>query len=89
MKLVKALALVIVALVITNVTLTNRAVDQSVTVSTYNEEIETLNHENALLNAAIAEAGSLTKLRVLIENAGFIESPKVVSLQATSSVASR
>ena len=89
MKLVKILSLVIVALVITNVTLTNRAVDQSVTVSDYSREIENLNHENALLNAAIAEAGSLTKLRVLIEEAGFVGSSNVVALPTISSVASR
>jgi hypothetical protein len=89
MKLVKIFSLLIVGLIITNVTLTNRAVDQSVTVSEYSREIENLDHSNTLLNAQIADLGSLTKLREGIEAAGFVSSPAVVSLGGTASVASR
>ena len=89
MKLVKLLSIVIVGLILTNVTLTNRAVDQSVVVSDLTRQIAELDHSNALQNARIAEVGSLTALSEAIEAAGFIASPKIVSLPTISSVASR
>jgi hypothetical protein len=89
MKLVKLLSLIIVTLVLTNVTLTNHAVDQSVTVSGLNSQITELEHNNTLLSVKISEAGSLTKLRAGIEAAGFVTSPTIVSLSAPTSVASR
>lgn len=89
MKLIKFLFLVIVALILTNVTLTNLAVDQSVTVTALNQDIAELNHDNTLLNAAIAEAGSLTALRERIAEAGYVENPAIVALPATSAVAAR
>jgi hypothetical protein len=89
MKLVKLLSLVIVGLVLTNVTLTNHAVDQSVTVSGLNNQIAELEHDNTLLSVKISESGSLTKLRAQIEEAGFTTSPSVVSLPGSTSVASR
>jgi len=89
MKLVKILSLIIIALVITNVTLTNRSVDQSVTVTDLSKEISRLDHENTLLNAQIADQGSLTKLREKITAAGFVATSEIVSLKTTASVASR
>lgn len=89
MKLIKLLAVVIVGLIVTNVTLTNRAVDQAVTVSELSAEITALDHDNTILNAEIAELGSLSTIAGGIEAAGFVDSPKVVSLQSGSSLASR
>lgn len=89
MKLIKLLSAVIVLLVVVNVTLTNKAVDQSVTVSDLTKDIAQITHENTLLSARIADAGSLTKLRAMIDEAGFVSTPKVASLPGTPAVASR
>lgn len=89
MKLVKALSAVIVALMIVSVTLTNRSVDESIVVAYLTKEIGELQNQNTILKAQVASAGSLSKLSAKLEDAGFIESPKVVSLPTTSSVASR
>lgn len=89
MKLIKFLSLIILALVITNVTLTNRSVDESLVVSDMTRQIATLQNDNAILKAEVAKLGSISTLRAQIEAAGFVDSPKVVSISAISSVASR
>lgn len=89
MKLIKFFAVIIVGLIITNVTLTNHAVDQAVVVSELSSQIAELDHANTLLKAEIAQAGSLTKLTEKIEAAGYLPNPKTVALPALSSVASR
>lgn len=89
MKLIKLLSVIIVTLVITNVTLSNRAVDQSETVTKLSQEIARLDHENTLLSVSIAEAGSLAKLRKAIDEAGFVASRDVVALGTPAAVASR
>lgn len=89
MKLIKLLFVVITALVIANVTLTNRTVDESVVVSRLNREIETLQNENTILKAQVAESGSLGNLTLKLQEAGFVTSTQIVSVDSTSSVASR
>jgi len=89
MKLIKLLFIIITGLVITNVTLTNRTVDESVVVSKLNQDIATLQNENTILKAQVAEAGSLDKLTLKLAEAGFVETTQIVSVNTTSSVASR
>lgn len=89
MKLIKFLFVIIVALVIANVTLTNRSVDESVVMADLSREIELLQNENTILKSEVASAGSLNKISENIATAGFVETPKVVTLSAPSSVASR
>lgn len=89
MKLIKLLFAIIVALVITNVTLTNRGVDEGVVVSGLAREIETLQNENTILKAQVAEDGAIGNLTVKLAEAGFVETPRVASLSTVSSVASR
>lgn len=89
MKLIKLLFAVITLLVIANVTLTNRTVDESVVVSRLNQEIEILQNENTILRAQVAQAGSLGNLTLKLQEAGFVTSPQVVAVDTTTSVASR
>lgn len=89
MKLIKALSAVIVLLVIANVTLTNRSVDEGVVVANLTKDIAELQNQNTILRATVAEAGSLDALSERIAEAGFVDSPKVVSLSTPTSVASR
>lgn len=89
MKLIKALFVVIVALVIGNVTLANKSVDESLVVSDLSSEIATLQNENTILKASVASAGSLGNLSLKIEEAGFVSSPKIAALETTAAVASR
>ena len=89
MKLFKLLSLIIVALVIVNVTLTNRAVDQVGEVNHLSAEITRLSNDNNLLKADIARLGSLTELASRLTEAGFTDQPVVVALPTPVSVASR
>lgn len=89
MKLIKALFAVIVVLVIGNVTIANRSVDESLVVSDLSSEISSLQNENTILKSEVAQAGSLGNLSLRIEEAGFVSSEKIASLETTSSVASR
>ncbi len=89
MKLIKALSLIIVILVISSVTLTNRSVDESLVVGELNREIASLENQNTILKAEVSAIGSLGNLSVLIEEAGFSTSPTLVTLPGTTSVASR
>lgn len=89
MKLIKLLSFVILALVITNVTLTNRSVDESIVVADLSRDITSLQKENTILKAQVAALGSLTDLEQKIAEAGFTASPKVASVTTVSSLASR
>ena len=89
MKLIKFLFVVIVTLVIGNVTLTNRTVDESIVVADLTAEIEELQNANTIAKAQVAATGSLSALTPRIEAAGFIESPKIVAVPTPSSVALR
>ncbi len=89
MKLIKILSGLIVALVIWNVTLTNRSVDDSLVVANLDKEISALQNQNTILRSRVASLGSLGNLRHRIEQAGFVANPTVVALPDTSSVASR
>ncbi len=89
MKLIKLLFGVIVVLVIANVTLTNRSVDEGIVVSNLSKEIAALQNQNTILRGQVAALGSIGNLTAKLEEAGFVETPKVVSLPTTSSVASR
>lgn len=89
MKLIKALFAVIVVLVIGNVTLANRSVDESIVVADLSSEITSLQNENTILKSSVATAGSLGTLSLRIEEAGFVSSPKIATVETTSSVASR
>jgi hypothetical protein len=89
MKLIKALFAVIVVLVIGNVTLANRSVDESIVVSDLSAEISSLQNENTILKSSVAAAGSLGSLSQRIEEAGFVSSPKIAAVETTTSVASR
>lgn len=87
MKLVKILSLVIVALVIGNVTLTNQAVDNSLVVTTLSQEISTLHNQNTILRTQVAVEGSIGKLAVKLEEAGYVNATEIASLDSASSVA--
>ncbi|PIR98984.1 hypothetical protein COT87_01890 [Candidatus Collierbacteria bacterium CG10_big_fil_rev_8_21_14_0_10_44_9] len=89
MKLIKILSVIIVLLVIANVTITNRSVDEGVVVANLGKEINELQNQNTIMKATIAEAGSLSSLREKIVSAGYIETSKVTTLANVSSVASR
>ncbi len=89
MKLIKALSLIIVILVISSVTLTNRSVDESLVVGELTREIASLENQNTILKAEVSATGSLGNLSLLIEEAGFSASPTLVTLPGTTSVASR
>ena len=89
MKLIKLLFAVITLLVITNVTLTNRSVDESLVVADLSRDITSLQKENTILKAQVASLGSLGTIREKIAEAGFTAAPKVASITTSSSVASR
>jgi hypothetical protein len=89
MKLIKFLFAVIVALVIGNVTLTNTAVDEGIVVARLTKEIAQIQNDNAIMAAAVASSGSLGALSAQLDEAGFVESPKVVAIPTPASVASR
>jgi hypothetical protein len=89
MKLIKFLFILIVALVIGNVTLTNRSVDEGVVLANLTRDIATLQNQNIILRAQVAADGSLGNLTTRLTEAGFTDSPKVVSLQTSTSVALR
>ncbi len=89
MKLIKFLFVIIVGLVIGNVTLTNRTVDESIVVAGLTADIAELQNQNIILRAQVASAGSLGSLTAKIEEAGFVSSPTIVSVQNPSSVALR
>lgn len=89
MKLIKLLFIVIVGLVIANVTLTNRTIDEGVTVANLSREISTLHDQNTIMKATVASAGSLGNLSTKLIEVGFVEPTNVVSLSITSNVASR
>ena len=89
MKLIKILFAVILALVIANVTLTNRTVEDGVTVAKLSRQITELEDQNTIMRAQVAAEGSLGSLMTKIAKAGFVESGKIASVKTTSSVASR
>lgn len=89
MKLIKILFIVIIGLVITNVTLTNRTVDEGVVVSNLTKEISSLRDQNTILASQVAELGSLSSVSAKLEASGYVETPKIVSLTGSTSVASR
>ncbi|MFZ2199792.1 MAG: hypothetical protein WAV40_03315 [Microgenomates group bacterium] len=89
MKLIKFFCFIIVVLVIGNVTLTNRSVDESLVVANLSRDISALQNENTILKSEVASAGSIVELSSKIEAAGFISSGKVAALPSVSSVASR
>lgn len=89
MKLIKALFVVIIALVIGNVTLANRSVDEGILVSDLTNEINSLQNQNTILRSDVASAGSLSSMATRIEEAGFVVTPKIASVQTGASVASR
>ena len=85
MKIIKLLSFIIVALVIGNVTLTNKSVDESLVVSNLSRDIASLENENTIL----ASAGSIKELSARIEAAGFVSTLNIASLPTVSNVASR
>lgn len=89
MKIIKILFILIIALVLGNVTLTNRSVDESLIVSQLNKEIKSLEDQNILTQARIAESGSLTLLSAKIAQAGYVDNAAVVALPTPASVALR
>lgn len=89
MKLIKLLFVVIVALVIGNVTLTNTAVDEGVVVARLTQEIAQLENDNTIMAATVATSGSLGNLSAQLESLGFVDSPAVVAIPTPASVASR
>lgn len=89
MKLIKFLFIVIFALGLANVTYANRSLDDSQAMTNIALEIRTLEKENIQTTAAVGEAGSLTKISETLVSAGYVESPKVVSIMTSSNVASR
>lgn len=89
MKIIKLLSFIIVALVIGNVTLTNKSVDESLIVSNLSRDISNLQNENTILKAEVASSGSIVELSAKIEAAGFVSTGEIASLPSMSAVASR
>lgn len=89
MKLIKFLSVIIVLLVIANVTITNRSVDEGVTVANLGKEISALQNQNTILAAQVASAGSLGNISARLVDAGFVETKNIAAIQSTPSVASR
>lgn len=89
MKLIKVLFVVIVSLVITNVTMTNTAVDEGIAMADLTREIQELQNANTIARAQVANLGSLGSLASKIEAEGFIQSSEVLALESPVSVASR
>ena len=89
MKTIKLLFTVIVLLVLGNVTLTNRSVDESLRVSQLSQEINALVDRVIIRQNRIATIGSLTTLSPAITAAGFVDTPIIVALPTPSSVALR
>ena len=87
MKIIKILGVVIVLLVLVNVTLTNRSVDDSQKVADLSSQIASLGRDNTILRSQVAEAGSLTLLSDKIAAAGFADASKIASLPVRSTVA--
>ncbi len=87
MKGVVALSGVIVALVLVSVTITNRSVDDSQVVADLNSQITALARENTILQASVADAGSLTALSDKITAAGFTDTKTIAALTVPSAVA--
>lgn len=89
MKLIKLLSLIIASLLIGNVVIANTAVDESVTVKTMSAEIQALTQQNLALKQQIASNGSLTAIANRVEALGFVETPKVMAVTVSSTVALR
>lgn len=87
MKIVKLLAVVIVALVLTSVTIANRAVDDSQAVAALSRDVAALSRDNTTLRASVAEAGSLTAASPAIMAAGFSDSRQIAAIAVRSPVA--
>lgn len=89
MKLIKALFVVIVVLVLGNVTLTNRAIDDGTVVADLGREIIALQNQNTIHRAEIASLGSIGNLSPKLAESGYVESPKVIALPTPAAVALR
>lgn len=90
MKLIKLLFVFIVGLVLTNVTLTNRSLDQSLQMSELSAEIQSLTKEVSILEAQLASKGSLTAQEIKIKELGFLPPSQIIAVGAQpSSVALR
>lgn len=89
MKLIKILFALILALVIANVTLTNRSVDEGIVLSGLAREISSLQDQNTIMRAQIALDGSLGSLNTKLIEANFVSSPTIVALSDNHAVASR
>ncbi|MFH1244334.1 MAG: hypothetical protein V1487_02035 [bacterium] len=72
-----------------NVTLTNHSIDESLVVSQLNQEIKSLEDQNILTQARIAEIGSLTLLAEKISQAGYVDNAHIVALPTPASMALR
>jgi hypothetical protein len=86
MKLVKLLCLVILTLVIGNVTVSNKSLDQSLTMTALAKEITTLEKEAGILEAEIAMSASLPALEQRIAEAGFVPADKILAIGVSASV---
>ena len=89
MKLIKLLSVVIAILVVANITIANRAVDQAETVAALSREIASLEHDTVILQSAVAETGALTGMSERVAALGFTETAQVATLGKSSSVALR
>ena len=89
MKLIKLLFLVIIVLVVVNVTLTNRTIDDGIKISNLEKEIAHLQNENRILTATIAKDGSIENLTTVLAESGYVETTKIVSISSGQSLASR
>jgi hypothetical protein len=89
MKLVKILSALIITLVIANITLTNRNVDESVVVANLTKQITALQNQNTILTAEVAELGSLTHISSEISALGFTDTPKIAAIPTAPAVALR
>ncbi len=89
MKLIKVLSLLIIILVITNVTLTNRTLDEGVVISNLTNDLTSLQNQNTIMRSQVALAGSIGGLTTKLSESGFVASPDIIPLPTAPSLATR
>ena len=89
MKLIKILSLLIIILVITSLTLTNRTLDEGLVISNLTNDLDALQNQNTILRSHVALAGSIGGLTTKLAQAGFVESQNIVHMPTVPSIASR
>ncbi len=89
MKTIKLLALAIFLLVLTNITMANYSLDDSVVVSDLDSQITSLKHANIILRSEVASRGSLTQAVETIMAEGYTTPSTIATLAQPGALALR